>query len=98
METRDLIPIQIVCKHYKVPVAFINKLQEFQLIELKVENNVFFIHKTQVKEVEKIARLHYDLEINIEGIDAIYNLLKQVNTLKQEITTLNNRLRLYEDF
>lgn len=43
-------------------------------------------------------RLHYDLEINIEGIDAIYNLLEQVNSLRKEITTLNNRLRLYEDF
>jgi len=75
MESRDLIPIELVCEHYKVPVAFINSLQEFQLIELTVENNVFFIHKAQVKEVEKIARLHYDLEINIEGIDAIYNLL-----------------------
>lgn len=97
METRDLIPIELVCEHYKVPVAFINSLQEFQLIELTVIKDVFFIHKTQIKDVEKIARLHYDLEINIEGIDAIFNLLEQVNSLKKEISSLHNRLGLYED-
>ena len=97
METRDLIPIELVCQQCKVPVAFINSLQEFQLIELTIEKDNFFIHKRQVKEVEKIARLHYDLHINIEGIDAIYNLLEQVNILKKEIISLHNRLRLYED-
>lgn len=98
MKTKDLIPIDLVCEHYKVPVAFINTLQEFHLIELTIEKDDFYIHKAQIKEVEKIVRLHYDLEINIEGIDAIYNLLEQVNSLRKEITTLNNRLRLYEDF
>ena len=98
MKTKDLISIDLVCEHYKVPVTFINKLQEFQLIELTIENDDFYIQKAQVKDVEKIVRLHYDLEISIEGIDAIYKLLEQVKSLRKEITTLNNRLRLYEDF
>ncbi|SFZ92307.1 MerR HTH family regulatory protein [Flaviramulus basaltis] len=97
METQDLIPIQILCNQYKIPVSFINTLQEFQLIEIIVENEGFYIHNKQIKEVEKMIRLHYDLDINIEGVDAIYNLLKQVKSLKQEITMLHNRLRLYED-
>ncbi|MGB5419937.1 chaperone modulator CbpM [Algibacter sp.] len=97
MKTQDLIPIQIICSRYDVPVTFINTLQEFQLIEVIAEEDDFFIHKKQIKEVEKIMRLHYDLDINIEGVDAIYNLLKQVESLKQEITTLHNKLRFYED-
>ena len=43
-------------------------------------------------------RIHYDLEINFEGLDAIYNLLNQVESLKEEITLLHNKLRFYEDF
>lgn len=97
METKDLISIQLLCKRYSVPVSFIETLKEFQLIELIVENDNSFIHTKQIKEVEKMMRLHYDLDINIEGVDAIYNLLKQVDALKQEITELNNRLRFYED-
>lgn len=97
METRDLIPIQLICKRYNVPVSFINTLQEFQLIEIIIEKDDFYIHTTQIKEVEKMMRLHFDLDINLEGVDAIYNLLKQVESLKEEITVLNNRLRFYED-
>jgi hypothetical protein len=41
--------------------------------------------------------LHYELHINIEGIDAIYNLLKQVELLQLEIRTLKNKLNSYED-
>jgi len=98
METRDVISIQTLCKRYNVPVSFINTLQEFEFIELIVENNNRFLKTAHIKDVEKIMRLHYDLDINLEGVDVIYNLLKQVHTLKKEITELNNRLRLYEDF
>ncbi|MDU8885685.1 chaperone modulator CbpM [Yeosuana sp. MJ-SS3] len=97
MKPTDLIPIELVCKHYKIPVAFINALQEFQLIELTIEKDTFFMHKKQLNKFEKIARLHYDLDINLEGIDAIYNLLDQLDNLKEEITMLHNKLRLYED-
>jgi hypothetical protein len=31
---------------------------------------------------------HYELHINIEGIDAVHNLLKQVEHLQLEIRTL----------
>lgn len=98
METRDLIPIQLVCKHYKISIDFINTLQELQLIKLTANEGACFIHKKQLNKIEKISRLHYDLDINFEGIDAIYHLLERVKTMKIEITTLNNRLRLYEDF
>jgi hypothetical protein len=97
MKTHDLIPIQLICKRYDVPVSFINTLQEFQLVEIIIEEDNLFIHKAQIKEVEKVMRLHFDLDINLEGVDAIYNLLKQVESLKEEITALHNRLRFYED-
>ena len=97
METQDLIPVKVICKHYKIPISFINTLQEFELITLTIEKNDFFITKKQLKKVEKIVRLHYELDINFEGIDAIHNLLEQVESLKKEIRILHNRLRLYED-
>lgn len=98
METRDLISIQILCKRYSIPVSFVNTLHDYNLIELTVENNDFFIHIEQIKDVDKMMRLYYDLGINFEGMDVIYNLLEQVNILKQKTVTLRNRLRLYEGF
>ncbi|GAA3561632.1 chaperone modulator CbpM [Snuella lapsa] len=98
MDTQNLISIQQFCLHYNVPKKFISALQDYDLIEIIIVKEEHYIHLTQINEVEKMMRLHYDLDINFAGIDAIYNLLKQVDALKQEINTLHNKLRLYEDF
>ena len=98
METKNLISIQQFCKYYKVPLTFINALNEYELVEIIVANRENYLRITQLNEVEKMMRLHYDLNINLEGIDAIYNLLKQVESLQDEIVSLKNRLNFYENF
>jgi len=98
METKNLISIQQFCKHYNIPSTFINALQEYQLVEIIVTKSDNYLKMTQLHEVEKMIRLHYDLDINLEGIDAIYNLLKQVESLQDEITSLKNKLNFYENF
>jgi len=97
METRELISIQQFCEHYKVPVTFINTLHEYDLVEITITENNNYLRTNQLNEVEKMMRLHYDLNINIEGIDAIYNLLKQVEQLQNEVRILKNKLNSYED-
>ena len=41
-------------------------------------------------------RLHYELDINFEGMDAIINLLKKLQEAEEEMRRLKNKLRLYE--
>lgn len=98
MDTTNLISIQQFCKHYNVPKTFINALHEYELVEIIIVNDENYLQTSQLNDVEKIIRLHYDLDINLEGIDAIYNLLKQMESLQNEITTLKNRLDFYENF
>ncbi len=97
METTNLISIQEFCTHYKIPDTFINALHDYELVEVIVTKGEGYLKITQLHEVEKMMRMHYDLEINLEGIDAVYNLLKQVESLQNQIMTLNNKLRFYED-
>ena len=97
METKDLISIQQFCSHYKIPISFITSLNEFELIEIVMFKEMQFINKTQIREIEKMIRLHYELDINLEGMDAVYNLLKQVASLQEEIVELTNKLKFYED-
>ncbi|MDX1272674.1 chaperone modulator CbpM [Bizionia paragorgiae] len=96
MDTTHLISIQQFCKHYQVPVTFINALQEYELVEITVTETDHFIKTTQINSVEKMMRLHYDLDINLEGIDAIYNLLQQVERLQEEVRMLKNKLNAYQ--
>lgn len=97
METPKHISIQLFCSHYNVPLSFINTLHEFELIEITRIKDIYCIHKKQISEIEKIIRLHYDLDINFEGVDAIYNLLKQVKSLQKDIVLLNNKLNRFKD-
>ncbi len=97
METQNLISIQHFCNHYSIPVTFITDLKEYELIEVIVTDNEDFLNITQINEVEKMIRLHYDLNINLEGVDVISGLLKQVTSLQEEIQILKNKLSFYED-
>ena len=97
MDVTELISIKTFCTHYNVPNTFIDALQEYELIEIVVSDNVNYIKTTQINEVEKMIRLHFELNINLEGLDAVYNLLQRLESLQDEVRTLNNKLRLYED-
>ena len=94
----NLISITQFCSYYNVPTTFIEALKEYDLIEIIIEDSDHYIHTTKINDIEKMMRLHYDLDINLEGIDVIHNLLKEVESLKEEIKTLHNKLRLYDDY
>lgn len=96
METEHLLSIEQLCLHYNIEVSFVSSLTEFGLIELVTVETTQYIDKGQLSSLEKLIRLHYDLDINMEGIDAISHLLRKVNSMQAELAALKNRLRLYE--
>src|SRR6478672_8289614 len=97
MNQEHLISTEEFCTHYKVEYSFIDSLDRYGLIEItRIDENAF-IDTDKLSELEKLVRLHYDLEINVEGIEAITYLLNRVNNLQQEINSLKNRLSIYEN-
>jgi len=97
METQEFIPVDVFCIHHKVETAFVVSLQEFGLIEIANINEADCIPVHQLSELEKLVRLHEDLQINLEGIDAVAHLLQHIKEMNKEMQVLKNRLSLYED-
>lgn len=97
METRDLILIEHFCANNEIEFSFIDSLQAFGLIEVIIHENNKYLAQEQLKEVEKMMRMHYDLDINMEGIDVIAHLLKRIHHLQDELRITQNKLRLYEN-
>lgn len=97
MKTSNVVSIQQFCSHYKIPVTFIYELQEYELVEIIDTENEHYLHLKQLQKVEKLMRLHYDLHINLEGLDVVSNLLTQLESHQNEIILLKNRLQFYED-
>ena len=93
----NLISTDDFCSHYKVEYSFITSLQQNGLIEIITIDQHSFIDHDHLKNVERLVRLHYDLDINLEGIEAITYLLNRVKNMQDEIVALKNRLSMYED-
>ncbi len=96
METNNLILIEQLCTHHNIEFSFIDTLQEFGLIDIIIIEDNKYLANEKIKDVEKMMRLHFELEINMEGIDAISNLLQQIDNLQLELLNTKNKLRLYE--
>jgi len=97
MTEEKLIPLKELCTHYRVEISFFSELDEFGLIEILSVEDSLYIQEDTVRVVEKIIRIHQDLNINLEGVDAVLNLLEKINNLQEELNSVKNRLRLYED-
>lgn len=96
MNLNELIPTEELCARYRVEHRFIRSLDESGLLEvIRIEQREY-VHCDKIGEFEKMHRLHYDLEINLEGLEAIYHLLRQVKKLQKKNQELRNRLGIYE--
>lgn len=92
----QLIPATDFCVHYNIEVPFLHTLQEYGLLRVTTVNETVFIDADDVGEIERIVHLHQDLDINLEGIDAILQLLKRLERTEAELALLRHRLRMYE--
>jgi hypothetical protein len=97
MKTSELIPVYHFCVTHKIELSFIDSLQQYGLVEITTVENQTYFKEAQLDEVEKFVRLYYDLDINLEGIEAIVHLLEKLRAIQSRNKDLQNRLGLYEN-
>ena len=96
MNIEDFIPLNEICTHYEVEISFINGLGEIGLIQITAIEQTHYVHQDQIRNIEKMIRMHHDLDVNIAGIDAVFNLLQKIEDLQEELKVAKNRLKRYE--
>jgi chaperone modulatory protein CbpM len=96
MENEQLIPADDFCMHYNVEQTFIHSLHDAGLVQLTTIEERYFIPPSELPNLEKFSRFHYDLEVNIEGIEVISNLLEQINEMQHQMRDLKQKLSLYD--
>ena len=97
MDTEKYIPVLHLCDLYQIEISFFKALNEEGLIELVSRQNSMFVHEDKLYKVERIIRIHRELNVNIEGIDVVLNLLEKVDKLQNEVYNMQSRQILYED-
>jgi len=96
MKTTDLIPANEFCTHHHIELSFIHALKGSGLIEITSIEEKVFVPISQLPQLEKLVRLYYEMDINLEGIETITYLLQRLNDLHQQVLLLSNRLSMYE--
>ena len=96
MENKNLITLQQFCVVHDINDSFILSLNEIGLIEVVTIEEKKYLYSEQLRDLEKMVRMHYELNINIEGIDTIAGLLHKIESMQKELIAAKNRLRLYE--
>jgi chaperone modulatory protein CbpM len=97
MRKEEMISANDFCIHHNIELTFIHSLQQSGLIEITTIEEKAFVPVSQLHQLEKLARLYYEMDINVEGIETISYLLQRMNEMQQQITRLTNQLNLYEN-
>jgi hypothetical protein len=96
MNTDDFISVNQLTVYYNIEKSFFTELNEIGLIEISTIEESEYIPLDQIAAIEKMVRMRQDLALNIEGIDVVFNLLKKIDHLQDELNAAKRRLRLYE--
>ncbi|GGH02792.1 chaperone modulator CbpM [Mucilaginibacter phyllosphaerae] len=96
MRTENLITVNDFCVYHNVAYHFVDYLAEAGLVKVTQVNKTSCIPVDEIQKLERLVRLHNDLEINEPGVATINNLLQRLEDMQQEMNVLRSRLRLYE--
>lgn len=79
-------------KLYNVELHFFDDLADSGLIRTETDNEVHYLLYDELPAFERFANWHYDLDVNLPGLEVISELLKKIETLQQE----NRRMKHLE--
>ncbi len=96
MKKEKLISLGLLAEYYTINMSFFHSLGEHGLIEIITEQGSYYVHNDKIQNIEKIIRLHKDLELNTESIEIVFNLLKKIENLQSDLNYTKNRLKIYE--
>ena len=96
MQTEEMIAADEFCIHHNIELSFIHSLNKSGLLEILHTEEKIFVPVIQLNHLERLVRLYYEMDINLEGIETITYLLQRMNDMQQQIAHLSNRLSRYE--
>lgn len=96
MGTENLIAAIDFCTIHRIEYSFIGSLEEAGLVSLVDQDEQKYIPHDELGHLEKIIHLHTDLDVNIAGIEVVFNMLQRIEEMQQEIIALKNKINFYK--
>ncbi|WP_343610497.1 chaperone modulator CbpM [Chryseobacterium oranimense] len=84
-------------KIYNVEITFFDELVDVGLLNVETENEIRYLLYDDLPVFERFTNWHYDLEINLPGLEVINDMLLRIKDLKKENRDLMNKLSAIND-
>jgi len=96
MDSKNSIRIRECCVTYGIEESFVFDLQHYEVIHIESIDEEPYISELELPVLEKMIRMHQELEINPQGLQAIHHLLEKVTGLQEEVSALRRKLNRFE--
>jgi len=83
------------CQSCNIEMTFVYSLAAQDLCEIIVIEEKKYVFQEDLALLERLSRLHYEMEINLEGLYAIVHLQEKIERLKDEVKSLTRKLDSY---
>lgn len=82
---------------YNIEITFFDSLEEAGLLQIETENEIKYLQYDELSTFERMMNWHYDLEVNIAGLEVINHLLNQIANLQSDHRKLIHNFDEYEN-
>ena len=89
------IKITEYCDHEKIEKSFIFDLNREGIIKIVQQEEDKCLDENDLSDIEMFSRWHYELGVNLEGIDAMRHMLTRMKNMQLEIKNLQQKLDFY---
>ena len=92
----NYIMVREFCAHHHLSQDFMLKLEERGMVEINRIETEDYLPLTSISHLEKMVRLHQELEIHPEDLDVVSDLLERIADLQEELDCIKRRLAFSE--
>ncbi|KYP15212.1 chaperone modulator CbpM [Flavihumibacter sp. CACIAM 22H1] len=85
MEQINKISLPECCTYYNIEAGFLQQLGDHGLLQFFSYEEESYLTHDQLADLEKYIHFYYELNINMEGMEAIKHLLGRILQLQQEL-------------
>lgn len=98
MKTDKFLLITEICQYYHIETDFFEEIEYHQLLDVHQISGQKFIHQKQLNRLEKILRLHDELDLNLQGIDVVFGMMDRIEKLERELRQTKSKLSILENY
>jgi len=84
-------------KIYNIEITFFDELVDSGLLNIQTDDEILYLMYEDLPVFERFANWHYDLEINLPGLEVIHDMLRKMEDLKQRNRELMHKLSAISD-